>query len=92
MIFFLGSDIVGADYFFLVKTGKIFASENKLILMCTKIECNEFTYDPSNCEYSENLMENEKYIKRLELQRSVLNMLIDNDLNQNTSTDSLDPE
>jgi hypothetical protein len=42
---------------------------------------------------SENVVENVKYIKKLELQRSVLlNMLVGSDINQPADTNSIDPD
>ena len=41
---------------------------------------------------SENSIENIKYIKKLALQRSVLNKLVGSDLNLTTTSISVDPE
>jgi hypothetical protein len=42
-------------------------------------------------ENSENILENVKYIKKLKLQRSVLNKLVASELNQSAGDEGADP-
>ncbi len=92
MVSISGSYFVGIDYFFSASRTMIFASSIQWSAMPEK---NEDPADPENetCPAdSENSIENIKYIKKLALQRSVLNKLVASDLNHTTTNISVDPE
>jgi hypothetical protein len=56
---------------------------------------NKHPTEPENeiCgESSENIFENVKYMKKLELQRSILNMLVSPDIKDSTTDKNSDPD
>lgn len=76
-----GSDFVRTDYFLLARPRLIFAISNRTSQMQKE---NQHLSESENEHFesnSENSAEYIKYIKKLELQRSVLNKIVNSDLN-----------
>ena len=87
-----GSDFVRTDYFLLAGAQLIFAISNRISQMQKEnqhLSESENEHLESN---SENSAEYIKYIKKLELQRSVLEKIVNSDLNAIISATSVEPD
>lgn len=81
------------DYFFKTLKQYIFVPENnRSTQMQKKNKLPSETEMETNPADSENLIENVKYIKKLELQRTVLNKLVGPEINSALNTGGSDQE